>query len=121
MKIAALLFCAFLAFPSTVDALSVPDEYQSLVHIFWKPADVPMLAKIIECESQWDRFAVGDSGELGLMQISPTTWEDARQRLGSAAPPAIYGVWTSPAMQFYQAQVIKSERGWEPWSCNDTT
>jgi len=116
MKYALLAAIAAL-FPSPVIALGIPDQYQPVIQIVgWQAKDIPKLAEIIECESHWDVYAVGAQGELGLAQIMPETWEDARERLGSEAPPA-WVAWTNPATQFYQAKIIHAERGFEPWAC----
>jgi len=39
-------------------------------------------ACIIEAESQWDVNHLGDAGEIGLMQILPSTGEWAASKLG---------------------------------------
>ena len=112
---APVLAAAAAFFPAHTDALAVPEIYQPLVAIFWLPAETPALARIIECESGWDRFAVGAAGELGLTQILPSTWEDTNDRLGSDVP---ISYWSSPAANLYQARAIHQERGWSAWSCS---
>lgn len=116
--IAALLaFSAFASSPESADTLYIPEQYGPLLSITgWAQADVPKLAEVVECESGWDNYEIGAAGELGLFQIMPGTWEDARARLGADVPPA-WEVWTNPAAQFYVARVIHRERGWEPWTC----
>jgi soluble lytic murein transglycosylase-like protein len=54
-----------------------PEEYRPLVvraaNAF--SVDPRLLAAIVTVETEWDRFAVGSHGELGLMQIMPATGE----------------------------------------------
>ena len=116
MKYALLAAIAAL-FPSPVIALAVPDQYQPVIQIVgWQAKDIPKLAEIITCESNWDAFAIGAQGELGLLQLMPQTVNDARVRL-DANVPSEYEVWTNPAANFYAGRVVFDERGWDAWSC----
>ena len=113
--VAALFVSLSLYTPAT--SLAVPERYQFVIHATgWQPAEVPMLAAVVTCESSWNTFAVGQAGELGLMQIMPATWEYVRS-LGSDAPPA-WEAWWWPSAQFYQARQLYLEQGWLPWTCS---
>lgn len=118
MRLLAALAAVVLALPlSQATALEVPERYQAVIAaVGWEPADVPMLAAVVECESGWQTFAVGQAGELGLMQFQPRTWEYVRTELGSEAPP-VWEAWWYPSAQFYQARILFEEQGWGPWSC----
>lgn len=115
----ALVAAVVLALPKAAPAtaLAVPERYQFVIAATgWQPAEVPMLAAVVECESSWDTFAVGQAGELGLLQFQTATWEYVRSR-GSEAPPA-WESWWWPSAQFYQARQLYLEQGWGPWTCS---
>jgi soluble lytic murein transglycosylase-like protein len=115
----AVAFSLSLYTPAT--SLAVPERYQFIIAVTgWQPAEVPMLAAVVNCESSWNTFAVGQAGELGLMQIMPSTWEYINTPepygLGSDAPTS-WESWWWPSAQFYQARQLYEAQGWRPWSC----
>lgn len=112
--VAATLAAITLNNYSPAQALDIPERYQPLIAIVgWEPADVPMLAAVVACESGWNSLAVGAAGELGLTQIHPGTWYDAQTF--SDAPPIEH--WANPAANLYTAREIKEQYGWGRWSC----
>ena len=66
---------------------------------------------VIECESHWDRYAVGSRGERGLLQIHPIHLGRI-QSLGYS-----WDDMFDPAANLAVAESIWWERGWWPWSC----
>ena len=115
MKILILAALCAALLPSPVSALAVPEDMQTVIRITgWAPSEVPTFSEIIECESGWDRFAIGAQGELGLLQLLPSTFEDANTRLGSDIP---ISYWSAPPANLSQGRVIYLERGFELWSC----
>ena len=113
---AASLAAAAYVPTQRVQALEVPERYQSVIlAVGWQPADIPTLVDVITCESSWNALAVGDGGHaLGLMQIWPGTWEHA-QELDDGVP----GVesWSNPAANLYTGRVLHDESGWRGWTC----
>lgn len=112
--VAATLAALTLNNFTPVQALDIPERFQPLIAIVgWEPADVPMLAAVVACESGWNSLAVGAAGELGLAQIMPSTWENAQTY--SDSPDIEH--WMSPAANLYTAHEIKDQYGWSQWSC----
>ncbi len=116
LAVVAVLFVSLgLYTPAT--SLAIPERYQFVIQATgWQPSEVPMLAAVVTCESSWNAFAVGQAGELGLLQFRSETWEYVRSELGSDAPPA-WESWWWPSAQFYQARVLYEAQSWEPWAC----
>lgn len=109
----ALAFCADRAV-----ALDVPEDMQPLMAIFFYEHEVPTVARIINCESRWDRFAANSrSSARGLLQVLRPTWRDARERLGVGVRPH-HEAWTYPPAQFAVARALIDERGWQPWEAS---
>lgn len=69
------------------------------------------VSEIIGCESEWDVYAVGALGELGLAQLKPGAGELARFYARGYSDP--FNAWES--IDFLTARV--SEGGASAWSC----
>lgn len=112
--VAATLAALSLYNYSPAQSLDIPERYQPIIAIVgWAPADVPMLADVVACESGWNSLAVGQAGELGLAQIMPSTWVSAQT--DPTVPHIDY--WTSASANLYTARVIKERDGWQAWTC----
>lgn len=102
---------------SPVTALAIPERFQVVIRIVgWQPEDVPMLAAVVECESGWQTFALGQAGELGLMQLMPSTYDHVA-RLDEQLPARDNWSEWSPSVQLYAGKVLHTEQGWTPWVC----
>lgn len=87
---AALLITAcVLGYPRVMKAL-YPVKYSEFVMKYSREYDIdPLLVyAIIKTESNFDPEAVSNAGALGLMQITPETFDWAKNKMGAAARPA---------------------------------
>ncbi len=73
MKIAGICALGSLFYPEVASAKRVSKE---IIKKILEPKLDPLTKKIIQIESNWDYWAKGKNGEIGLMQIQPNTLEE---------------------------------------------
>lgn len=86
--------------------LSVSQMTEALRLAGWPEAAIPEALRVFWCESNYNRYAVGAAGELGLAQLHPR-WHLWR----------FDGDPFDPIINLRAALSLYNEQGWRPWSC----
>lgn len=82
--------------------------------IYFYPWEVERAMRVLGCESVGDPEAIGEAGEMGLMQHHPRYWAERSSRYG-------WGGWSafSPDANIAVAAAIVhyDDRSWRHWTC----
>lgn len=110
VRLAGPAYAAPMARPDKKPALTLPEQVWDLLAAAGLPLEARVKGMaIVDCESKWDQYAIGDGGKShGLWQI----YEPSNPNISRACKFNVE-CSTAEAIKIYR----KSGNSWQQWTC----